>query len=237
MFKINFISKDDLKLLKRTKNYILKYKFKFIISLLCIFLGVAFTVVQPLVWASLLASLFENQFNKVGVSIGYLVLLFFAQTVTNYYQAYLFQYLSNNLIHDIKMDMFRNILHMPIKLFDEIRVGDLISRLEEDTSAIAYVLTNQFLNTIVNILKVVIIGITIFSISVPLSILVLLAFPFSLITFSLFGKKLREKNKEVKLIRDKYFSNLEQNLLGIKEIRSLGIMKYIFESLVHFLSI
>ena len=178
MFKINFISKDDLKLLKRTKNYILKYKFKFIITLSCIFIGVVFTVVQPLVWASLLASLFENQFNKVVVSIGYLVLLFFAQTVTDYYQAFFFQYLSNNLIHDIKMDMFRNILHMPIKLFDEIRVGDLISRLEEDTSAIAYVLTNQFFNTIANILKVVIIGITIFSIVYRYRFLYCLLFHF-----------------------------------------------------------
>ena len=51
-----------------------------------------------------------------------------------------------------------------------------------------------------------------------------------MITFSLFGKKLREKNKEVKLIRDKYFSNLEQDLFRLKEIRSLGIMKYIFDS-------
>lgn len=153
----------------------------------------------------------------------YLTILYVFQIVIGFFQSYLFSSINENIIFDLKRDMYNKVLNLPIKAFDEMQVGEFISRLHGDASAITNIITNQFLSIIVDILKVVITGATIFSINLSLALIVLASFPFSFLIFAVYGKKLRDKNSELTILTDKYISNMQQSILGIREVKNLGI--------------
>ncbi|WLY85454.1 hypothetical protein Q2T46_15650 [Thermoanaerobacterium sp. CMT5567-10] len=55
---------------------------------------------------------------------------------------------------------------------------------------------NQFLNIIVDIFKVIFIGIAVFSINIYLAVIVIATFPFSYFVFLKYGKILKRKIKK-----------------------------------------
>ena len=224
------LNKADLILIRRAMQYIKPYKIKFVLAFLCILSGIAFSLVQPLIWAKVLSNIFNKNINLVYINVCYIAILFILQLIINFIQSFLFGHINNSIIYDIKYDMYNKILNLPIKAFDEMPVGDFISRLQGDSSIIANVITNQLLNTLVDILKVLIIGIVVFSINTVLSVIVIICFPISYFIFLKFGKILKEKNKELLSINDKYVSDLQQSLSGIREIKGQGIKNNKFQS-------
>ncbi|WHE07782.1 ATP-binding cassette domain-containing protein [Thermoanaerobacterium thermosaccharolyticum] len=82
---------------------------------------------------------------------------------------------------------------------------------------------NQFLNIIVDIFKVIFIGIAVFSINIYLAVIVIATFLFSYFVFLKYGKILKEKNKETAKVNDDYFSDMQESISGIREIKGLGI--------------
>ena len=215
-------------LIKRSLTYIKPYKVKFAGAFTCIVSSIGFGIIQPLIWGTLVTSLFKKDSHEVVISLIYILVLNVAESGIGFLESYLFTILGNNIIYDLKRDTYEKILNLPVKAFDEMRVGDFISRMQGDISTIANIITSQFLTTIVDILKVIIIGVTVFTISLPLSMVVVASFPITYIIFLKSGKALRKKNEEIAPINDNYFSNLAQSLSGIREIKSLGIKKHSF---------
>ncbi|MCW6087214.1 ABC transporter ATP-binding protein [Clostridium sporogenes] len=221
--RLNIISKSDKILIKRALNYIKPYKTRFSILFLCILFNIIFGLVQPLIWGNLITDIFNSNHTNVILNILYVSILYVLQLIISYTQSYLFIFLNNNIICNLKNDMFNSILNLPIKAFDEISVGEFMSRLHNDTSNLANIITEKFLGTIIDILKIIIIGILVFKINFILALTVVIFFPFSYFIFIKYGKKLRKKNKQLQIINDNYFSSTQETLLSIKEIKSIGI--------------
>jgi ATP-binding cassette subfamily B protein len=108
-------------------------------------------------------------------------------------------------------------------MFDRRKTGEFISRLQGDVAVLANIVTDQAINIIINIMKVLIIGTVIFRINTILAFIVLSIFPVTYFIFFVSGKKLRKENKALKEMNDKYFSIVQQSLLGIKHIKTYGI--------------
>lgn len=148
--------------------------------------------------------------------------------IVKFVESYLFNFLTTSIVYDLKIDMYNQILNFPIKIFDEISVGELISRLQEDTNSIATIITNELLTTIIDIFKIIIIGIAMIKINTILSIIVLVTFPIYWIVFLKSGERIKGKVKELKKTNDEYLKNVEQTLIGIREVISLGIKRYVY---------
>ncbi|AUN00382.1 ABC transporter ATP-binding protein [Clostridium botulinum] len=221
--RLNIISKSDKILIKRALNYIKPYKTRFSILFLCILFNIIFGLVQPLIWGNLITDIFSSNYTNVILNILYVSILYALQLIISYTQSYLFIFLNNNIICNLKNDMFSSILNLPIKAFDEISIGEFMSRLHNDTSNLANIITEKFLGTIIDIVKIIIIGILVFKINFILALTVVIFFPFSYFIFIKYGKKLRKKNKQLQIINDNYFSSTQETLLSIKEIKSIGI--------------
>ena len=221
--KFNPFSRDDINLFKRTSNYVKPYKVRFMLAFFCVLSGVVFGLVQPLIWAKILGGLFSKNFTILITMVEYMILFFVLNTIVEFLQSYIFSSLNQKIIFDIKRDMFTKILNLPIKAFDNMMPGEFISRLNNDASVISKIITDQLLNNIVNVLKVLIIGVVMFSISVELSLVVLIAFPCTYFLFLFFGKIMRKKQSEIAKLNDSYFGNIQESVLGIREIKCMGI--------------
>lgn len=217
------LSKRDLNLIRRALNFLKPYKFKFIYALLCIFIGIVLGLIQPLIWGNLLTKLFSGKYKEIQIFILYLSVLYSIQLIFSFLQSYLFSYLNENIIYDLKTSMYDKILNLPVVAFDKLSVGDFLSRLHDDTTTISNIITNQLLNMIVDLIKVIIIGIFVFKISIPLAGIVLLAFPLTYGVLLKFSNILKEKNRLIRKLYDGYFSQVQETISGIREVKSLGI--------------
>ncbi len=227
--KLNPFSKNDLNLIKRAANYIKPYKIRFSLAFFCVLSGIGFGLAHPLIWAKLLTSLYQLNYSNMLIMVKYMIIFTILTILIGFVQSYIFSTLNQNIIFDIKRNMFSTILNLPIKAFDELKTGELMSRLNNDASVISNIITGQFLNSIIDIFKVFIIGIAIFSISVKLSLVVIIAFPFTFLIFLLYGKILRRKEAGIAKLNDYYFSNIQQSLVGIREIKILGLKQKVLD--------
>lgn len=216
------INKKDKVLIKMAIQYIKPYKIQFFFAFLTILLGIITDIIQPLLWAKLIVNLFGNNFSKVIDNILLITIVFLVNSLTGFMRSYLTSFLSQQIIFDLKKDIYNRILNLPIKAFDKMRTGDFMSRLEGDVGGVADIITNQLINTIVEILRVIIVGIVIFSIDIYLALLVLVCFPVTFVIYHKFGVKIRKENEKLFELNDNYFSHIHQTISGIREIKSLG---------------
>lgn len=221
--KKKLISKEDVKLLKRSLSYIKEYKLKFFVLLFSIITIIILGIFQPLLWGKILEDITKGDYSNIKTNLLGLLLIYVFQALITLIRGYSEALLNNSIIYDLKSEMYLKILNLSMNVFDRMKIGEFISRLQGDVFTLANIITNQLVTAIVNVLKVIILGVTIFKINVILSLIVLASFPLSCVLFLTFGKRLRIENKELSKINDKYFSFLQQSLLGIKHIKTYGI--------------
>ena len=222
---IKVFKKEDISLLKRALKYLLSYRIKIILAFLCIVGGIGLGIAQPLFWGGILDSLFQKNMNGVVLNIVYSLIFGIIASILSFFQEYIFASLNQSIIFDLKRDMYKAMLDLPVKAYDEINNGELMSRLHGDAAIVANAITGTLINAIVDVIRVIAIGITIFAISVKLALIVVVTFPISFYIFNKYGKKIRTYNKQLSQFTDKYFSNSSQAIWGIREIKSLGIKK------------
>ncbi len=218
----NFKYKDII-LFKRAMKYAFSYKYKFVWAFLCIFSGLGAGIVQPLFWGRVLDSLFQKNMHTAINNIIYSLILGVISIIISYFQSYIFSSLNQYIIFDFKKDMYKALLDLPVKAYDDINNGELMSRLHGDASEVANAITGTLLNTIVDIIRLITIGIAVFTINVKLAFIVVITFPLSFYIFNKYGKKIRICNKQYAELNDKYFSESAQSIWGIREIKSMGI--------------
>ncbi len=231
--KIKGLNKNDVILLKRVLKYVLLYKAKFVIALLCIISTIGTGIVMPLLWGRILDSLFQKDMDGAVLNITYSLIFGILTNIISYFQSYVSASLNQNIIFDLKKDMYKAMLDLPVKAYDDMGNGELMSRLHGDASAVANAITGTLLNTIVDIIRLIAIGITVFTISIKLALIVMFTFPISFYIFNKYGKKIRNSNKKLSELNDKYYSDSGQAIWGIREIKSLGVKKEKFSSFIY----
>ncbi len=228
--KLKNLKKSDLTLLKRALKYVFLYKLKFSLALLCILSGIGIGIAQPLFWGKILDSLFRKDIETAAIYIVYSLLLGILVNVIALYQSCIFASVNQNIMFDLKNDMYRTMLELPVKAYDDMSNGELMSRLHGDAATVANAVTGTLVNTIVELIRLIVIGITVFAINIKLALIVIFTFPVSFLIYSKYVKKIRTSNKQVSDLNDRYFSDSAQTIWGIREIKSLGIKKEKFDS-------
>jgi ATP-binding cassette subfamily B protein len=223
--KIKNLKQDDVTLLKRAFKYVISYKIKFTLALLCILGGIGIGIAQPLFWGKILDNLFKKDMESAVINIICSLILGILVNIISYFQSYIFASLNQNIIFDLKNDMYKTVLEFPVKAYDDINNGELMSRLHGDSSEVANAITGTLINTVVDTIRLIVIGIAVFTISIKLALIVVMTFPISFYIFNKYGEKIRVGNKELSQINDKYYSESGQVIWGIREIKSLGIKK------------
>lgn len=170
------------------------------------------TVILMIMITLLLHSFIRIFESKVAVKINYLV--------TN----------------EIKENIMKKIVDMELSDIEETGRGEFIARLEDADGIVQLFIeiTNLiFIDLVAFIFALVVM----FSISPVLSFICFINVPVTLIIQTIFGKKAGKKEKEIKLVNDKYYSLLYEIIDAIKEIKIFNLQEEICkrytEKLIH----
>lgn len=184
-----------------------------------------FALSQP-AFAMLMES-FVNALNGENIDDVYLIPLFcvviaFMRGVGTYLGTYYMAKVSQNLIHKIRIELFQNIVQLPIGFFDQNKSGKLISLFTYNTGAMTTALTNATTTIVREGLTVIALFSYLFYSNAKLTLIFLLLGPPIAFVISWIGKRIKRLGRGIQSTMGEINHVASESFTGIRLIKSVG---------------
>ncbi|UKB83403.1 ABC transporter ATP-binding protein/permease [Chryseobacterium sp. MEBOG06] len=148
-----------------------------------------------------------------------LVGLVFAETVLNFFLVYFSNFISQNVIRDIRERLYAKLIYFRTSFFDKTPIGQLVTRAVGDVETIATVYTDGFLMVFGDILRIVFVLIMMFSTNVHLSYITLAILPLMVVITRFFQKRLKKAFGDERTWTANQNSFVQERLAGMSIIQ------------------
>lgn len=148
-----------------------------------------------------------------------LVALVFGETVLNFFLVYFSNFISQNVIRDIRERLYHKLIYFRTSFFDKTAIGQLVTRAVGDVETISTVYTDGFLMVFGDILRIVFVLIMMFQVDVHLSYISLAILPLMVVITRFFQKKLRKAFGDERTWTANQNSFVQERLQGMSLIQ------------------
>ncbi|NBI29886.1 ABC transporter ATP-binding protein [Chengkuizengella marina] len=172
---------------RRLFQYALHYKFRIIAALLILCGAVGAELGGPLIIQIIIDNHLSNEVIEISPIlslIGLYVGLLITASVLNFIQGYALQTTALRIIKNMRMDLMKHIQRIPIRYFDNTPIGQVVSRIANDTEAIRDLFMSFMATFVVSTVQLIGIYVFLFILDFKLAFLCLLLLPvFALIMY------------------------------------------------------
>jgi subfamily B ATP-binding cassette protein MsbA len=160
--------------------------------------------------------------------ICFLVLItFFFRNLFRYLALYFLTPIRNGIVHDLRMDLHKKIISLPLPFFTEKKKGDLTARLTTDLVEIEWSIMSSLEMICKDPLNIIIYLITLIFISPQLTIFVIILFPITGIIIGIIGKSLKKSSDRGQNQMGKLLAIIDENISGLRIIKAFNAEKHI----------
>jgi len=181
-------------------NYLGKYKWTIFFVMLLAVVSTVFAIIGPKILGKATDELFSGIMNKISgaggidfTKIGQIILtlagLYVISAVLSYLQGFVMVSVTAKVTYKMRNDIFDKMHKLPLKYYDKITFGDVLSRITNDVDTITQTLNQSLSQIITSVTQVLGIIIMMLTISVKLTFVALLAIPLSVAAVMLIVKK------------------------------------------------
>lgn len=208
-------------IIKRLFKIGMKFRLWFIIALIIsVFLSVISTyrpyLTMQIVDVDIIKLGDEVQMMK---HIYWLVALVFLETILNFFLVWFSNFISQNVIRDIRERLYNKLIYFKISFFDKTPVGQLVTRAVGDVETIATVYTDGFLMVFGDILRIVFVLMMMYQTDKNLTLISILILPLMLVLTRFFQKKLKKAFGEERTWTSNQNSFVQERLAGMQLIQ------------------
>jgi subfamily B ATP-binding cassette protein MsbA len=164
----------------------------------------------------------QGKIKALGIICIVLVTAIMLKNLFLYFSLYLLTPIRNSIINDMRTDMFRKILDLPVGFFNEQRKGDIMSRLTNDLQDVEFS-TISFLESFFR--EPILIAFYLFamiSLSPELSVFLLLFLPIAGLVIGRIGRSLKKVSTGVQEKLGEILSTIEETLGGIRVVKAFN---------------
>jgi len=151
-----------------------------------------------------------------------IISLFLLKNIFSYLAMFFITYLRNGVLKDLRNEVYKKVISLPISYYSEKRKGDVIARISGDVNEVQVSLLSVLELIVREPLTIVFAIITMFIISVKLTLFVFLFIPISGFIISKIGKHLKKHSEKVQNEQGVFLSTLEETLSGLKVIKGFN---------------
>lgn len=158
-----------------------------------------------------------------------LIALVFGETILNFFLVYFSNYISQNVIRDIREKLYHKLIYFKTSFFDKTPIGQLVTRAVGDVETISTVYTDGFLMVFGDILRIVFVLIMMFQVDVHLSYISLAILPLMVVITRFFQKKLKKAFTDERTWTATQNSFVQERLSGMTIIQVFNRQKAEFQ--------
>ena len=220
------ISKESVKEAMVIFRYLRPYNRVFIPGLVFIGLSSGTTMAFPFLLKKLIDSAHGDLTGPFAFTPGTIALIMIAvlavQMVFSFLRIYLFTYVGEHTVADMRTDIYRHLIIMPMDFFGQRRVGELSSRITADVSQIQDAVTSVFAEILRGVL-VLIIGLgMIMYINMKMTMLMLSVVPVIIVIALVFGKFIRKLSRQAQDQLAESGTIVQETLQGISNVKAFS---------------
>lgn len=192
----------------------------------------------PLIWTNM-DSLKENFYQFFGqlirnfgedevlVYIGIaIIVLFLFRNLFRYLAMFFLAVVRNGVVKDIRNDLYRKILLLPLGFYSEQRKGDIISRMTSDVQEVETSIMSSLEMIFRDPIQIIAFVITLFLISPQLTIFVLVLLPVSGFLIGRIGKSLKRSSAKGQKKMGELLAVIEETISGLRIIKAFSAITF-----------
>ncbi len=150
------------------------------------------------------------------------VALFFLKNLSRYLAMFFLAPLRNGVVKDLRNDIYRRILVLPLAYFSEQRKGDIMSRITNDVMNIEWSIMQSLEMIFREPLTIIFFLVTLIIISPSLTLFVVLLLPVAMLLIALIGKSLRRTSARSQRQLGTILSIVEETISGLRIIKGFN---------------
>jgi len=210
----------DTRLFKRILQYTKPYKLRFNgVIIFAVSLSI-FAALRPYLLKQTVDEYIKTQ-DKYGLLfyvslMGFVLLL---EVFSQFFFVYWANWLGQDIVKDIRNKMFKHILSFKMKYFDNVPVGQLVTRSVSDIEAIARIFSQGLFMIISDLMKMIVVLIFMFYMNWKLTWIVLVAMPVLVFFTRIFQKKMQIAFEEVRTQIANLNSFVQERVTGMKIVQ------------------
>lgn len=207
----------DTRLFKRLLSYTKSYKLVFSISLITVVGLAVFGALRPKVVQLALDSNIETQIVEgFFFYIMLMLCLLVLETICNLLFIYYATWLGQSVVKDIRVKLFNRVMRFKMAYYDKSSVGVLITRTVTDMERIADIFGQGLFMIFSDLLKMLVVGIVMFTMNWKLSLIVFITLPIIVFATKIFQKYMKSAFEEVRTEVSKLNSFVQERVTGMK---------------------
>ena len=184
---------SDLRLYRRLLNYVLVYKWYFLLGLLFV---VLYALTTPAV-AVLMKPLLDGSFvDRDPFYIFWtplvLIVLFAIRGIASYVNAVCMNWVMGRVVYDIQIQMVDRMLNLPTRFYDQNSTAQIIARISGDVNALTQAASNVLITVIRESLTIIGLLVWIFILDWALSLIIVISTPIIAALVRAVAKRLRK---------------------------------------------
>ncbi len=156
-----------------------------------------------------------------------ILILFFFRNLFRYLALFFLSPIRNGVVCDIRNDLNKKIMSLPLSYFSEQRKGDITARMTTDLVEIEWSIMSSLEMFFKDPLNIIIFLITLIIISPQLTLFVIILFPITGFLIARIGKSLRKSSERGQNKMGKLLSIIDENLLGLRIIKAFSAQERI----------
>ncbi|MFA0961586.1 ABC transporter ATP-binding protein [Roseivirga sp. BDSF3-8] len=213
------LNKEGFKKLAGIFRYMMPYKWAFLAGMVFLFVSSVSVLGFPYLSGELV-DVTEEDIGRLNTVGGYFIGVLVIQAIASYFRVYLFSYVSENSMANLRSDLYQRLMTLPLSFYDERRAGEIISRITSDVSALQMTFSTtlaEFFRQIITLIGGIIL---LLLISTKLTLFMLATFPVMIIITLVFGRFIRKLAKKTQDTLADSNVIVEETLQSIQVIKS-----------------
>ncbi|POY40635.1 antibiotic ABC transporter ATP-binding protein [Flavobacterium alvei] len=210
----------DTRLFKRILKYTKPYQFRFNgVIFFAIFLSV-FAAVRPFILQGTVDTYIKPK-DTYGLLM-YVTLMgvtLILEVVSQFFFVYWANWLGQDIVKDIRNKMFKHILSFKMKYFDNVPVGQLVTRSVSDIEAIARIFSQGLFMIASDLMKMAVCLLIMFWMNWQLSFIVVIAMPILVFFTRIFQRKMQVAFEEVRTQIANLNTFVQERVTGMKIVQ------------------
>lgn len=221
-------AKDTKKAVGLIWQNLLPFKFKIIIIFIFVILTGFFSLISPYILSIAIDRYIETPdltgLTKISI---FLFFIFIFRSLFSFFQSFEMVKVSQTILKNMRTTLFSHIQNLTFRVIEKMKKGDILSRISNDIENINNFLTSGFSELASNIVFIIGTVFIMMLLNWKLALVSLSIIPIIVLVTSVMTRWTRKAYRKNQKVVGELSGFLEENLTGIRTIKSFGREEYI----------